>query len=201
MMKPNPFFWITIMAMAWCVGCYGAAGPTAYYTLQSVAMDEDIGLQQPATRLVIGVGPLELPEYLNRQPLVTRIGPNRVMVNDRHRWAGSLQSEILRVLADDLLLQTKAAQVVVFPWGHHVEPDLQFRIKILAFEGQSDGRVQLKAAWTLTPAHSSQPAVHRVTTLQENCDSPGFEDVAAAMGLALGRLSREMALAVSKATP
>ncbi len=194
-------WWIATLVMALCMGCFSAGGPTAYYTLHAIPTDEEIGSERQATQLVIGIGPVELPEYLDRQALVTRISPNRVMVNDGHRWAGSLQSEILRVLADDLVMQTGAEQVVVFPWSHNSEPDLQLRIKILAFEGHKDGKAQMKAAWTLTPAQSHQPAVHRVTVIEENSESPGFEGLTAALGRALGRLSREMAVAVSKATP
>jgi uncharacterized lipoprotein YmbA len=140
-----------------------------------------------------------LPQYLDRSVIVTRVSPNRLTLNDGHRWAGSLHSEIMRVLVDNLGSRLHAKEVVLFPWNALIEPDSRFRVEIRSFEGRPGESVTLKAAWSLTFANSDQPVVRRVSVVQEKVNGYDFEDLAAAMGRALAGLSDEMAGAVPKA--
>jgi uncharacterized protein len=200
-MNFKPLWWISLVVVLVGTGCFSAGRPTVYFTLNPLAGPVDQRMPSPATQWVIGIGPLEMPEYLDRLDLVTRISPNRVVVHANHRWAASLQSEILRVLVDNLALETRARQVVSFPWDSHFEPDLQIAIQIQAFEGELGGKVRLRAAWSLTPAQADQPALRRVSDLEQDTAGGTFEDLVAAMGQVLGRLSLEMAAAVAKAGP
>ncbi len=187
--------------LACCCGCFGKAVTSSYYTLNPVAQKIDSIGTRAAAQLVIGLGPLTLPDYLDRPVIVTRIGPNRVAINEGHRWAGTLQSEILRVMALNLETLTGARQVVVFPWGVEIEPDLRFRIDIQTFEGRRGGKVRLKAAWSLSPNQWDQPAVQRVSLIERDVRGDNFDSVAAAMGETLAAFCREMADAVTKAVP
>jgi len=190
--------WIRLCACLFCFGCFSPAGTSSYYTLNPVLPDAVPVVSGVGARLIIGIGPLTLPDYLDRPAVVTRLGPNRLEVNEGHRWAGTLHSEVLRTLASNLETMTGAALVVVTPWSPALEPDLRFRVDIQAFEGRRDGKVQLKAAWSLTPSRSGQPAVQRVTRLEEDTRGDDFDALAAAMGRALASLSRQMAEAVAK---
>jgi len=200
-MTTRPFGWIAVLIAMLFSGCVGTAATSSYYTLNAAVPEAGLPDTRPGAQLIIGLGPLSLPDYLDRPAIVTRISPNRLAVNEGHRWAGTLQSEILRVVAADLEALTGARSVVVFPWPVELDPDLRFRIDIQAFEGRRGGIVQLKAAWSLTPSRSDQPAVRRVTLIEEDAQGNDFDGLAAAMGQALAGLSRQMADAVSKAVP
>jgi uncharacterized lipoprotein YmbA len=50
----------------------------------------------------IGLGPIKLPQYLDRDEVVTRVGPNRLELSDRDRWAEPLADNFKQVLAQDL---------------------------------------------------------------------------------------------------
>lgn len=200
-MITRPIVWIALIAVLLTSGCFGAVAPSSYYTLNPAVPENSLSDTKAGAQLVIGLGPLSLPDYLDRPAIVTRISPNRLVVNQGHRWAGTLQSEILRVLAADLEALTGVHPVVVFPWSVELEPDLRFRIDIQAFEGRRGGKVHLKAAWSLTPGRSDQPAVRRVTLIEEDVRGDDFDGLAAAMGQALAGLGRQMAEAVAKAVP
>lgn len=181
-----------------CCGCAGGSVSPDYYTLQSVQGGQPIAGDPSASRPVIGLGPVAVPEYLDRSSMVTRVSPNRLTVNDGHRWAGSLQSEIMRVLADNLRSRIHRREVVLFPWSALIEPEARFRVEIQTFDGRLGERLILKAAWSLAFASSDQPAVRRVSVIQEKVNGYDFDDLAAAMGRALAGLSDEMAGAVPK---
>ncbi len=200
-MKFKPFWWIILLTLFVGAGCFSAGKPLAYYTLNPLKQRDEPPAPGIAGQWVIGVGPLELPEYLDRLDLVTRISPNRIMVNANHRWAAPLRSEVLRVLVHDLALQTRARQVLSYPWDSRFEPDLRISLQIQAFEGIRGGKVRLRAAWSLTPAQADQPALQRVSDIEQSTAGGSFEDLVAAMGKVLGRLSMEIAAGVAKAGP
>lgn len=200
-MTTRPILWIPAVMVLLYSGCFNSAATTSYYTLNPAVAQAPPAETRTGGQLIIGLGSISLPDYLDRPAIVTRIGPNRLDVNEAHRWAGDLKSEIMRVLAADLEALTGAQQVVTIPWSVGLEPDLRFDIDFQAFEGQRGGTVHLKAAWTLTPSRSGQPAVRRVTVVKEEAPGDDFEGLAAAMAKALGGLSSQMALAVAKAVP
>jgi uncharacterized protein len=200
-MTSRPMAWAGLLAALLLAGCFGSAGTSAYYTLNPAVPGSGAPENRAAARLIVGLGPLSLPDYLDRPAIVTRIGPNRLAVNEGHRWAGPLKSEIARVIADDLESLTGARRVVIFPWSVELEPDLKVRIDIQAFEGRPGGKVKLKAAWQLTPGRSDQPAVQRVSLIETDVQGDDFDGLAAAMSRALADLSRQVADAASKAMP
>ena len=196
--QPGRSLWL-IALLIW--GCAGSGAPSAYYTLQHTPDIDVRGNAPPTAGLTIGMGPVTLPRHLDRDAIVTRIGPNRLKVNERHRWAGSLQSDIIRVLASRFEEVTRVKEVMVFPWAQSIEPDLRFRVEIVAFEGSPGKEVTLKAAWSMAPGSTDQPAVRRVSLIREKIQGGSMEEMVAAMGKALSLLSREMEETISTASP
>ena len=69
-----------------------------YYTLNPLSdMQPDIPQGVSGDTLVIGVGPVEFPRFLDRPQIVTRRSQNRVEVSEFHRWAGSFSENFTGV--------------------------------------------------------------------------------------------------------
>lgn len=200
-MMCRKWYWIALLMVVVCFGCYGGGSQYAYYTLPSVQSPSIQNESQKAGRWIIGLGPVAIPEYLDRAAIVTRVSDTRLAVNDGHRWAGSLHTDILRVLAANLERHHHVKEVVIFPWAPRIEPDFRFKVEIKAFEGGLGGNVTLEAVWTLMPAKAGQAALRQVSLIQEKSDGRGMEGLVAAMGNAMSDLSREMAAAVEKTAP
>jgi hypothetical protein len=181
-------------------GCLSGPAPVAYYLIEPGRSVLDA--RQPPTALIqktIGIGPVTVPAYLDRSAIVTRIGPNRVRINDDHRWASPLPDEILRVLAADLADEPGVRAVVVFPWASNIRPDFRFQVQVRAFEGKPGGKVTLEAAWRLTSEASGRCMdIERTSRIVQPAAGTGFDDLAAAMGQALETLSREMLSAIGE---
>ena len=197
----KPHRWHLGLIVMLCCGCMGSVAPAAYYTLQAAPESVMPGKDPRTANLVIGIGPLTLPRHLDRDAIVTRIGPHQLKINERHRWAGSLHSDILGALAAHMEQSGQVKEAALFPWRTSVEPDLRFRVDILAFEGRPGQTVVLKAAWSMAPGASDPPAVRRVSLIQAEIRGTSMEDMVAAMGTALNQLSSKMAAAISKAYP
>jgi uncharacterized protein len=175
-------------------GCLRAGAPTAYYTLAAAAV-EPPQVTAAGSDVVIGVGPVILPDYLERLPIVTRKSPNRLKIDDGQRWADPLQEEIARILRQNLAALTGARQVVAYPWHRDMTPDVQVRLNVFAFEGDRH-KVHLNAQWGMTAASVQKDADVRSTRIEVPIEGAGTEALVAAMSRALDILSRQIAAGI-----
>ena len=61
--------------------------------------------QEHTRALILGMGPVMLPDYLKRSELATRVEPDQVQFSDIDRWAEPLRNDFPRVLSEDLSTQ------------------------------------------------------------------------------------------------
>lgn len=186
-----------IAALILVAGCAGGGTPIVYYTLQSSTLAPAMAASKAVE---IGVGPVMLPDYLDRSALVTRISPNQLSIHQGHQWAGSLQDEILRVVSANLTSACPGVTVLPHPWSGSDPPMVRFRISILSFEGHPGGAVDLKVSWYVEDKRTDQAPLRRETQVRCSVNGDDLEAYAAAMGQALAGLTREMAKDVAAVT-
>ena len=62
---------------------------------------------------VVAVGPVAIPDYLDRPQILTRSGPSELQLAEFERWAGSLEKDVSRVLAENLSTLLEKDHVIV----------------------------------------------------------------------------------------
>ncbi|MDR2429491.1 MAG: PqiC family protein [Puniceicoccales bacterium] len=138
------------------VGCTLLPPPkpdtTRYYILDATAP----AAARAGTTLVINLTEATIPDYLNRDQIVTRTTPNRIVFDEEHLWAEPLQKRVPSVLAKNL---QRAAGSNHIDWDH---PDtgkgaIPVRIEILQLDGNFGKGITLRAAWSVS---SSKNAAH-----------------------------------------
>jgi len=72
------------------LGCAKSSKPVEYYMLDaSVGIDNNQTLKGDEGPM-IGLGPIRLPEYLDRFQMVVAVSENKYKLIDGHRWAEKL---------------------------------------------------------------------------------------------------------------
>ena len=141
------------LALALLAGCSRSPRVT-FYTLNATAAPEAAA---PATGSSVAIGPVTLPELLDRPQLVVRIDANRVDILEIHRWAAPLKSEIPRIIAEDLAVLLKPARVSTYPQNAGMDADYRVQVDIQRFE-MTDGKgVALDALWSVRRAGGDAP--------------------------------------------
>ena len=188
---------VTLVAMSTALlltGCGSSSPRVAFYTLNPLTAMQ-VEAKTPATdqKLSIGVGPVEIPEMLDRPQIVTRSGPNKLNVDEFHRWAGRLDENLAGVLAENISLLLATDQVAVYPWQTDFKPRYRVALKIRYFEGQWGKDVILEAIWSVSSQQSQQPHIKRKSIINESLSpEPDYAALVAAHSRAIAQLSREI---------
>jgi len=182
---------VLLVAAAALAGC-SSPPKTSFYTLRSAAA--------PATadaRLHYGVaiGPVGLPESLDRPQMVVRAGGNQVTIAEFERWAGPLKNEIALAIAENLRPQLGGASVFTYPQG--ADADVHVSVDVQRFESVLGEAATVEVLWQVRPAKGA-PKSGR-STVREAAQGAGYDAVVAAHGRALAAVSRDIAAAIRAA--
>lgn len=191
---------IVALATAVATGCFGGPKP-AFFTLRS-ASGADAGpalASRPDLGLV--VGPLEFPRYLDRPELVTRDGSHRLVVADAHRWGGSMSSDVLRAVADDLGRLLGTVRVAVYPAEPRFPASYRVLLDVHEFEGVLGEKVALRVRWTIATVPDGRAVVVEESAVEQPVASASYEDLVAAESAALGTVTRQIAERVADLKP
>jgi uncharacterized lipoprotein YmbA len=185
---------IALIALA-AAGCGLLRGPnvqpTQFYVLTAVAQPSDAS---PSSRqLIIGLGPVKLPDYLNRPEMVSRVTPNELRLDQFDRWGEPLKDNFIHTLATNLDTLLNLRQVVSFPWYSNTPMDYTVVVTVLRFEPQPEGQVLLSARWEIgdTKGHA---LVNRDSQFTRPGGTPA--ETAAALSQLVADLSDEIASAL-----
>jgi uncharacterized lipoprotein YmbA len=148
-------------------------------------------------RISLGIGPIKLPGYLDRQEIVTRAAQNRFDISEYDRWAEPLDENFARVLAQNLSALLRAERISAYPWPTDKRPNYQVEIEVLRFEANAEQDVQLSARWAVLDANKKHLIQYRESRLARSTNARSTEAAVAALSEALGDLSREIADVVS----
>lgn len=144
-------------------------------------------------QLIVGLGPIKLPEYLDRPEVVTRVAPNRLELSPSDRWAEPLSSDFRQVMAQDLSARLGTQMIIFYPWYRTSHIDYQVTIDVYRFERDSHGTVTLVAHWQVFDG-SGDILYATDSTVTETAGSG--EPGAAALSRALGSLAGQIASSI-----
>jgi uncharacterized lipoprotein YmbA len=147
--------------------------------------------------VAVGLGPIEIPAYLDRAQIVVRLSDNQVTLSDTDRWAEPLATNLHRALEENLAALLPGASFVDYPWYAAEAPDHAVAVTFRRFEADAAGTVVLDATWEVTTEGARSDGGS--TRIDEPADGSDREAAVAAQSRALTMLAEEIAAAVRRA--
>ncbi|EHR72566.1 hypothetical protein BurJ1DRAFT_3763 [Burkholderiales bacterium JOSHI_001] len=178
-----------LLTAALLAGC-AASPPVRLYQLRATPAAARADL--PAG--LVSLGPVLLPDYLDRSTLVQREGAAGLKALDGHRWAEPLADASARVLRENLAARLGDARVWTPPLPTGLRATRTLRVELLRFEADEGGASLLLAArWTwLDPNGKAAPLVQTRDWRLPIAQS-GPDGLAAAHSQALDALAEALA--------
>jgi uncharacterized lipoprotein YmbA len=181
--------WLPLVLGSLLLAC-GSSPTPRFYALTPLADDST---ETRESQLGIGVGPVHVPRYLQRPQIVRRRGVSGLDYDEMNRWGGSLESEILRVVGENLAILLDTDRVMVYPLLAPFPKQYDIRLDVERFDGEPGGDFVTKVRWAIVPKGSRDSTVVEVTNLTEPLESSSIDALVRAHGQALAELSRRIA--------
>lgn len=191
---------LILAALVALAGC-SSAPPTSYYTLASVPPASGAAaapvLAGPAP--VVAVGPVTLPDYIDRPQIVTRTSAYALALASDAQWGGPLVDMLPRTLTEDVAMRLTDARVVSFPQVSGAGFDYRVSVDISRFDVTTDGLATLAARWQVYDRTAQRAVTVTEATFTQQAKGSGYEAYAAALSATLAELSGRLAAAVEAA--
>jgi uncharacterized lipoprotein YmbA len=164
--------------------------PADFYILTPMTA---LSKKSSRTNYTIGVGPIELAEYLQKPQILFRKAHNQIILSEYHRWAEPLKSNIQAVIAKNIVASRRSWHAVNYPWEASEKINLQLEANITHFDTSENGDSTLDIQWTIRQAKTgkvikrSRNSYHQhVTNIKD------YNAIIAVMSSNLNRASRDM---------
>ena len=191
---PRLIGWGAMISLLVIMGCASTTPPTDFYTLNSLASAEE---RNPSTALspeiALGIGPVTLPQYLDRPQIVTRPSANRLELAEFHRWGSELGQDFSSVLAENLTILLPTQHTFVYPWDERIAITYQIVLNIQRLEGKLGEAILLDIHWMVFDQKSRKALLIKRSKIREPMASADYEALVSAESRALATLSRQIA--------
>jgi len=144
----------------------------------------------------IGLGPIDLPAYLDRPQIVTRINTNELKLAEVHNWAGPLKDNISRVIAENISRLICAEDVVIYPWRESLHINYQIDIKIVQMDGKLGDKAILVIRWAIIDGSDKSVLLTKRSKYTESVTGPKYSALVAAQSRLIATFSQDVAGAI-----
>ncbi len=178
------------------IGCLAmvacrSSPPVRYYLLSVDHNPPPAAVQ--ATDLAVVVGPIGLPDYLDRPQMVSREGATELALSELHRWAEPLERHFTSVLAENVAVYLGSDRVDVFPESSTAS-GTQRRVKgtVTRFDADADGRAELIIRWHVTDHEGLVVAPVRLSRYAQEATGVGHAAKVDALAATVAAFSRDI---------
>jgi uncharacterized lipoprotein YmbA len=183
------------------MGCLGfgegTQTSTKFYVLDSLQSSEDnIPAIAKLPDISIGVGPVRVPQYLERPQIVRRSSQNQLGLAEFAQWAEPIRVNFSRVLAENLSVLLDTEHVFRFPWLKSRSIDYQIVLEVTRFDGNPENKALLRARWSIFGNDGKKMLVSNYSSYSEPIKANNTEALVAAQSRTVEQLSHEIALAL-----
>ena len=179
-------------------GCTRSQAPR-FYALSPMQPDEVSSRRpSPAQKLVIGIGPIKLADYLDQSNLVTRTSDNQVVKAEYDRWAGSFKDDLINVLTENIGSLVPGSEVYLYPWRGSVPVGYQVALEVVRCDGRLGEAAVLVARWSIFGGPEKKLLKMGRSSRREPVTGADYAALVAAESRALAQLSQDIAEAIKK---
>lgn len=183
---------IVVLTLVASLGACGSAPKERYFAL---SMADATAPAPDRAAYAIAVGPVVVPEMIDRPQMVVRVAANRVEVSELNRWAEPLKRALPRAIAASIAQNIPAARIYL-PGNDNVPPvDHRVRIEIERFDSELGKGATVEASWAVSGGGATETRYGR-SLVREAASGPGYDELVAAHSAAAAAIGREIASAI-----
>jgi hypothetical protein len=179
----------TIGAALALAGC-ASSPPSSFYTLTATAAAASTKMPGYG----VSIGPVTVPETVDRPQLALQVSSNQVALDEFHRWAEPLASGIAQAVAENLRRLLGTSRIAAAPGVVGGPPEYRVALNVVRFESKLGNSADVDILWTIENASGKTIRNGRSAIVQPA--GAGYDALVAAHSQALARASEDIAAAL-----
>ncbi len=188
---------LLLLLVAILSGCATQSPPAHFYVLSAKAQTA----QAAHPGLVVGIGPVSIADYLDRNQIVRRDTDVQLQMDEFNRWAGDHRKNITTVLADNLSRILGSEAVLPYPWASTLDLDYQIVVDVSRFDATSENRVVLDVQWQLFDGRTNKLLRIQRTRLETIAEGSSYSAQVEAQNQALVKFGQILAKSLISLSP
>lgn len=146
----------------------------------------------------IGIGSIELPDYLRRPQILTYSKNNEILFDEYNRWVEPLEENFTRVVVENLSALIPTNNIYLFMWPKEDPNIFQITIKVDQFGLNSDSTVVLDARWSVSGNNKKSLLLTEKSSYREKTESLEYGQITLIMSKLTGDLCKDIASEVKR---
>jgi len=183
---------VLAVTLAGCVGI-SKSPPSRFYFIQTVTREKSEMKYDKPANVIIGIGPVKVPEYLKRPQIATVGESNRLHFAEFDRWGEPLDLSLPRIMAANLAALLPQATIETSPWNLLMPVKYQVIITVTSLESHLNQDLSLAAQWAIIDLDTKAMVESGKSRIKQPVERPGYSGLAAALSMAWASLSTEIA--------
>jgi uncharacterized lipoprotein YmbA len=143
--------------------------------------------------IAISIGPIELPDYVDRSQIVTQISPNKLRLAEFDQWAEPLKENFSRVLMENLSILLCADPITLYPSRGPIDTDYRVEVEVIRIGGRLGEQADLVARWIILEEKDGTVLFTWKSKISSPVEGDDYEALVAAQSQTIEALSRHIA--------
>lgn len=188
-------FFLTMVGFSGCM----TSRPASFYTLHPIEKDSyertnELIEEGP----VLAIGPIEIPEYLNRPQIISSPNKNVVKFAEFDHWAEPLKHNITRVIFENISLLLNTNRIFVFPKTSKLPIQYKINIEFIKLDGKLGKELDLNALWSIADGETKKIISMNRTNIKEPLKDSKYVSYVSAQSESLEKLCIEISEEIKK---
>jgi uncharacterized protein len=181
-------------------GC-AASQPTRFFVLNGFEHSQKEP-PQPCLHdriFTLGINTVNMPRYLDRPQIMTRVNDNELRLSELNVWAEPLKDTITRVIAQNLS-SVPCTDIVIMPKAGTKQIIYRLSADVIRLDGTLGDQALLHVRWSITEEQTQRVLIAKVSTYREPVQSHDYNALAYAYNRVLDSFSQEIAGSLTSLT-
>jgi uncharacterized protein len=178
-------------------GC-AASQPTRFFVLNALEhpqMESPQSCQSDGI-FTLGINPINIPRYLDRPQIMTKVNDNEFKLSELNVWAEPLKDTLTRVIAQNLN-SVPCADIVIMPKAGSKQINYRLSAEVIRFDGTLGGQALLDVQWSIIEEQTKHVLIRKVSKYREPVQSHDYNALVYAYNRVLDSFSQEIAGSVA----
>ena len=167
-----------------------------FYMLQTVDGNQVSKKTNIASDVVIGVGPVKIPEYQDRPQIVTQDKEKMLKFAQFDRWGEALDLGMARLIGENLAVILPEAKFTLYPWNSSVPVKYQVVVEIVQLNSNLDKDLFLVAQWLVIDVKNAKTLIIKRSEFRQSIIPQNYSGLAKTLSTACASLSSQIAEAL-----